>query len=255
MAVRPGVAALVLVGLLAAGLGLALWEPSPAEASDQVAVVICGDDYGTGWWVNPEYMVTAFHVVDDCADQGSVVAVRGDWVSTAVIEAVDRDLDVALLRPLERPEQARGLPLSYRLSLGDKVYVVGYPIQLYVEVGRDVRLMSLAPRVLEATVAWVSPVKPVFEFTPGTDVGNSGGPIVSAETGGVVGMVVYARGGVVNEGFYGLRMDALARFLEASGVEYSVEGTPGSALALALAGAGLAVAVIVALQALGRRLG
>lgn len=208
---RPGVAALLLVALVAAAtLHVLTGAGVPEEAHRSVILVVCDSgSFGTGWWVNDEgYLVTAYHVVDDC---GGIQLLRTPWSSRAVVVAHDPHLDVAVLRSLDPPPGgAEPLPLSFDVKLGDEVYVVGYPVQLYLEVGEDMAAFSGAPRLLRASVAWLHPAAPYFTFQPATDAGNSGGPVVSARTGGVVGIVVYARPGVVATEFVGLRMDALA---------------------------------------------
>ena len=221
--IRPGTVALFLIIIMAFSLGISINKEATIleKAYDQVVVVApaCGGGYGTGWFLDHNHVITANHVVEMC-DQ--VRLVRYPWSSNGTVVARDPGLDVALIEVESPPSWARGLPLASRLSIGDDVYVVGYPIQLYEEVGEDLVEMSKIPRVQKASVTWINPEKRIFEFSPGTDAGNSGGPIVSVENGGIAGIVVYARPGVVNEGYYGLRMDGLAEFLEEHGVDYEV---------------------------------
>ena len=221
--IRPGVIALLLIVLMSIPLGIHYNKEKAIldDAYSQVVVVICGKGYGTGWFIDHSHVITANHVVESCSNP---VLLRDPWSSNATVIARDPNLDVALLEVRDPPSWAEGLPLSYSVSIGDDVYVVGYPIQLYQEVNESYADMSRVPRVQKASVTWINPDKKVFEFSPGTDAGNSGGPIISTSNGGVVGIVVYARSGVVSEGFYGLRMDGLARFLESNNVDYRVSG-------------------------------
>ena len=234
--IRPGVLALILIVLLSFSLGIRINREASIldDAYSQVFVVACPSSrgYGTGWWLNSEgYAVTAYHVVQDCRDP---VGVRGSWRSNLTVVAYDPVLDVAVLRAENPPGWAHGLPLASKIGIGDEAFVVGYPVQLYEEVGRDVEKMSEIPRVNRVTITWINPDKQIMEFSPGTDAGNSGGPVVSTELGGVAGIVVYARHGVVSEGFYALRMDALAGFLDRNGIEYEVAGGHGLAWLLGL---------------------
>ena len=223
--IRPGTIALFLIIIMAFSLGISINREATIleRAYDQVVVVAptCGKGYGTGWFIDHEHVITANHVVEMC---DKVRLVRWPWASNGTVIARDPGLDVALIEVESPPSWARGLPLAQRLSIGDDVYVVGYPIQLYLEVNEDIAEMSKIPRVQKASVTWINPEKRIFEFSPGTDAGNSGGPIVSVENGGVVGIVIYARPGVVSEGYYGLRMDGLAQFLDKNGIEYKVAG-------------------------------
>lgn len=226
---NPGIIALVLVIMIAFSLSITIDRDMTVleDAYSQVFVVACPHEktYGTGWWINPQgYAVTAYHVVQACSD---TVGIRGPWRSNLTLVAYDPELDVAVLRAEDTPSWAKGLRLADKLALGDEAYVVGYPIQLYQEVGEDTVKMSEIPRVNRVTVAWINPEKKVFEFSPGTDAGNSGGPIIGIEQNGVVGIVIYARHGVVSEGYYGLRMDGLVQFLDRQGIEYRVaQGHP-----------------------------
>ncbi len=239
---RPGLIALFLIAAMAFSLGLQVDRESSIleEAYSQVVVVVCGSTgYGTGWFVNSEYVVTAYHVVAGC---GNITLVRDPWLSPASIAAYDAEHDIAVLKTANPPEWAKGLPLSYKVSIGDPIYVVGYPVQLYAEAGNNVRLMSRNPRVASGTVSWLHPERPIFQFDIPTDAGNSGGPVVSKESGGVVGLVVYARPGIVSEGYFGLRMDYVAQFLDSHGIPYRVAGGGAPAWLLGL-GLGLALAL------------
>ncbi len=227
---RPGVVAILLFTVLTVSLALQpLTEKSILEeAYSQVFIIACDNSsYGTGWWINKQYAVTAYHVVDSCK---SITGIRGAWSSRLELVAYDPQLDVAVLRAENPPDWAQGLPLSFKVSIGDEVYVVGYPLQVVLESGRDLARASVAPRVAKATIAWISPGEPKLEFEGSTDKGNSGGPIVSSETGGVVAIVNYAREGAVSASFYGTRMDALARFLDENNIEYDVAGGPSPVL-------------------------
>ena len=244
---RPGVVALVLIVLISLSFAFDSFRASSIleDAYSQVVVVAClsvNNDivgYGTGWWVNSEgYAVTAYHVVQGC---NNITLARDPWASKAEVVAYDQEHDIALLKAENPPSWARGLPLSYEASIGDEVYIVGYPIQLFQETEKDIAKMSKIPRVASGTIAWLHPDKPIFQFDTATDAGNSGGPIVSKESGGVVGLVVYARPGVVSEGYFGLRMDFVASFLDENGVSYRVSGGPG----LAWAGVGALGALVL----------
>ena len=222
---------MILVMIMAFSLGVQFNHHQEIldKAFSQVVVVYCQHtlsgrpEYGTGWFVDHSHVITANHVVASCV--GNPLLIRAPWASNASVVAYDSELDIALLQVDNPPSWASGLPLSYSLAIGDDVYVIGYPIQLYEETGHSIEDMSKIPRVQKASVTWINPDKKVFEFSPGTDAGNSGGPIVSVKNGGVVGIVIYARSGVVSEGFYGLRMDGIAQFLNANHVHYKVAGS------------------------------
>ena len=234
---------ILIIGLAQAPLATPASGDNVLElAYSQVFMVVCNDNIGTAWFVNPSYAVTAYHVVSGCT---SIQGIRGPWQSQLTVVYRDTELDLAILRVESPPDWARGLPLAFKVSIGDKVFVVGYPVTLIAEVG-DLGAASNNPRVAEAVVAWFHPSKPILEFQGPTDAGNSGGPLVSERLGGVVGIVLYAREGVVSESFYALRMDAVARALDQAGIEYEVVGDPWElALAILVLGVGLVSAVML----------
>lgn len=252
--IRPGTIALFLIALISFSFVYTqIREDSIVkDAYSQVMVVVCGNSYGTGWWVNDQgYAVTAFHVVDDCLGSGNITLVRAPWASKAELVSYDPEHDIALLKAARPAPWAEGLPLSYRVDIGDPVFIVGYPVQLYQETDEDLAEMSKQPRVASGSVSWLSTIKPIFEFDVATDAGNSGGPVVSKESGGVVGLVIYARPGVVSDGYFGLRMDYVAQFLDSNGVSYRVAGGPG----WGLLGVGLVLGLVLVLAVRGGRRG
>ena len=189
------------------------------QAYSQVVVVTCDTGYGTGWFINREYIVTAYHVVDCC---NNIYAVRYPWMSPLELYVYDSVRDIAILRVANPPSWARGLPLAFSVTIGDNVWVVGYPVQLFQESNENISRMSIVPRIARGAVSWLHPYEPIFQFDAETDTGNSGGPVVSEK--GVVGLVVYARPGIVSAGYFGLRMDYVSEFLSRNNIDYSVAG-------------------------------
>jgi MFS family permease/S1-C subfamily serine protease len=131
---------------------------------------------GTGFFVAPDILVTAQHVVDGCravrmADGTALFPLRSDAAN-----------DLALLRAA-RPT-ATWLSLSSRSGrLAETVYALGYPYgdllsrRLTVTSGTLSALPSPADRVPQMMIS--APVQP----------GSSGGPVLGAD-GGVIGVVV-----------------------------------------------------------------
>jgi len=215
------------------------WWGGNTDYLTQTVVVVTSRGYGTGWWVNHDHIITAYHVVEGAPD---IKVVRGEWWGPAVVVHHDIAKDIAVLKVSNPPPWAKGLPLSSDLRLGDRVLVVGYPVQLYFECQGNATLMSISPRVASGTISWISPdpSHPVAEIDVSTDAGNSGGPVVKAGVSGVVGIIVYARKGVVSEGYYILRSDAIAEELREAGIGFKVRYD----LRPILAGIGLVALVI-----------
>lgn len=141
-----------------------------------------GTSVGTGFLVGPRLVATVEHVVDGAA---SVTLKRGSsTLGSAVIIGQDRERDIALLRankPLEG-HQFGLLPKSPRL--GEEVAALGFPLGLPLSVTRgsvsglrrSIEIEGLTRRRLVQTDAAVNQ-------------GNSGGPLLTADTGEVVGLV------------------------------------------------------------------
>lgn len=229
---------------------LANQDPSLDDALKSTVVVLCGSNsYGTGWWLNKTIVITAYHVVDGC---NNIRVIRGDYMSQAVVIASNQTLDIAALRVVSEPPWDAGLKLASSVAVGDNVYVVGYPIQLYTELEGNVAEMSIAPRVSPGEVVWINPVRSTAEVSAKTDKGNSGGPVVN-EDGDLVGVIVYARPGAVDNSIYMVTVDGIAGFLDQHGLEYKTAGLMDSRLfKLAVAGIFVPLAGIVYLRG-GRR--
>ena len=201
-------------------LYLSLSGPSLDPALQATVVVVCDNTgYGTGWWVNSEYVVTAAHVVDTCSN---VSVIRGDWSSPATITKIDTSEDVAVLHVVNLPPWKHpNLELASSVKVGDTVWAVGYPVQLYDEMNHDLAAMSVAPRVAQGQVVWLNYETHRLEITAKVDKGNSGGPVINSD-GAVVGLVSYARTGAVSELYYIVGMDGIAKVLDSAGIHYGV---------------------------------
>ncbi len=213
-----------------------------------VVVVLYGSQYGTGWWVDKYYIVTAAHVVNFQSNV-KVTLIHGDYQAVGRVIALDSLHDVAVIRA----EKAPSSQYIWSLSIGDpdkgeQIFVIGYPFELYKIVG-DLNAMSDNPRIAEGIVSWYYPEKQLFEFQASTDSGNSGGPIVDA-SGNVVGLVSFALEGNAANMYYGTSVSAIKTVLARAGVSYRVglssavsETTRQSYLVPALVG-GLAALIV-----------
>ena len=227
--------------VLLAFLMLALIVVSPAVASaattsttqrmyadvwnDGVLVVLVGDQYGTGWWVNQNYLVTAGHVVN-YQTNSKVTLVKGDWVGTGLVVYVDGVHDIAVIKAESRPATQYVFSLAESLpDMGANIYVIGYPFELYKITG-DIKTMSALPRATSGIISWIYPDKDLIEFSGATDAGNSGGPIV-LQDGAVVGLVSFAIKGEVSSTYYGTDVNAIKTALKEAHVSYKVATLSG----------------------------
>lgn len=177
---------------------------------------------GTGFFVSPDgWFVTAAHVLLDKAGRVRT-DVDQAWLNKELrpdepvalaqwpkLDYVDHEADIALLRiDLERNRGAHqllegreGFPYvsvsSRSLVEGEPVYSFGYPLSTYTVSAADG--MALAetrhsPRTTSAIVSstvefgggWVGAGEPaVYVLDKALNYGNSGGPVIAAETGNV----------------------------------------------------------------------
>jgi len=185
-----------------------------------VVVVLYGDKYGTGWWVDKQYLVTAAHVVGWTSNV-KVTLIHGDYVATGYVIYTDRVHDIAIIKADKPPTSQYIFSLAIAdPEKGQRIFVIGYPNELYKIIG-DVEIMSSNPRIAEGIIAWVYPDKQLFEFQASTDAGNSGGPIVD-ENGNVLGIVSFAMPGEITYLFYGTSVSAIKEALSKVGVKYRV---------------------------------
>ena len=228
-------APLLLLGILGLAASLALILPkSDTTWYQSVVLVACdGQGYGTGWWVAPGYVVTAFHVVEGCSN---ITLLRAPYHSRAIVRQFDPIADLAVLEASVVPSNVEPIPLAPEIYAGQEIVVVGYPVELYYEVNKDLVELSRYPRISDGIITWLNLDGRTAEFSAPTDAGNSGGPVIDKRSGGVVGIVVYARPGVVSTGYYVLRADVIAQHLDEWGIPYRVAGETWAHRALLYSG-------------------
>jgi S1-C subfamily serine protease len=149
----------------------------------QVEVDSCdGSAIGTGFLVKPRLVATVEHVVDGAL---SIKLKRnGKLLGKATVVGVDRDRDLALLRT-SKPISGYDFGFAGKAPrLGEEVAAIGFPLGLPLTVtkgsvsglDRAIPIDGLKRRHMVQTDAAVNH-------------GNSGGPLLSTETGEVVGLV------------------------------------------------------------------
>lgn len=186
------------------GFGAGTFAPDGPEAS------------GTAFFIGPQVLVTAHHVVAGCA---RLALASGAPVT---VTASNTDLDVALLftpEPSGTWLSAPG-PAPDAARLGQRVHAAGYPY------------FGIASSALHLTGGNVSARTGLnddarfFSFTAPVQPGNSGGPLVDAE-GELVGLVVSrlselyiaeATGSLPQNINYALHASELNRFISRNGV-------------------------------------
>ncbi len=145
------------------------------------------DDFGVGTGVvikDDGTILTNLHVV--AAAPRLVVTFADGLESPAVIVSVQRDKDLAVLKPLNIPDdlQPATLGSSQNLSPGDDVVVVGFPFGLGASVSAGV--ISGLNRTFKPAEG--PPLTGLIQFDAAANPGNSGGPLVNM-AGEVLGIV------------------------------------------------------------------
>jgi len=145
------------------------------------------DDFGVGTGVvikDDGTILTNLHVV---ASAPRLVVTFADGLeSPAVIVSVQRDKDLAVLKPLNIPDdlQPATLGSSQNLSPGDDVVAVGFPFGLGASVSAGV--VSGLNRTFKPAEG--PPLTGLIQFDAAANPGNSGGPLVNM-AGEVLGIV------------------------------------------------------------------
>lgn len=179
-----------------------------------------GDSVGTGWAVSADgIFVTNAHVVEDA--KKIFVGFRGATPARARVLAVDRRVDLALLKVGNSSHNRAPIPLSSGKTFanGLAVTVIGYPLAF--TLGDD-------PRVTDGIISAQSgydkdPTR--FQISAPIQPGNSGGPVLGPD-GSIVGVAVSRLSGsdVQNVNF-AVKNTYLKLLLDSAGVPYrTLEG-------------------------------
>ena len=135
---------------------------------------------GTGFAVNPDYVVTADHVLEGCNE---VTIVHSHQETAAQTVARDRSNDLGLLRLDKKFLHAAKLRGGSSIRLGERVSNYGYP--LFGDI-------STSATITEGNINNLSGVgndSTVLQFDAPTQPGNSGGPVLDS-SGNVVGVAI-----------------------------------------------------------------
>ncbi len=149
----------------------------------RIQVQTCDDQaIGSGFLVGRRQVATVEHVVDGAAR--IVLVQNGQRVATGTVIGEDPQRDLALVRT-SRPIRGHVFRFAARNpALGEPVTAIGFPLGLPLTVtsgsvsglGRTIPIDGVRRRELVQTDAALNP-------------GNSGGPLIAATNGNVVGLV------------------------------------------------------------------
>ncbi|MBT4630290.1 MAG: trypsin-like peptidase domain-containing protein [Deltaproteobacteria bacterium] len=138
---------------------------------------------GTGFAVSPDgHILTAHHVVEN-ADEISVVF-KNKRPQLAKVMTVHKGLDIAVLKIRETPTGFININKNSP-DVGDEVFTIGYPAP---------ELLGFNQKFTNGTVSSLTGMKNAphsMQISVPVQPGNSGGPLISGETGYVVGIITH----------------------------------------------------------------
>ncbi len=173
-------------------------SPRGAEPEDGVVVITAGDHLGSGFFVTPScYVVTNAHVVEGA--RTITVYTRGKQQFNARVLSQDSTRDLALL--VTGALSCVQLLLDESPKAREDVYAIGTPGGLAWTTTKGIvsALRSLNGIRLIQTDAAVNP-------------GNSGGPLISARSGKVLGVNTFGLAGSAGLNFAIASSEVLAGF-------------------------------------------
>ena len=173
---------------------------------------------GTGFVVNPDYVVTADHVVDGCNEVAIVHAHQKTATQTV---ARDRSNDLGLLRLDKTFLHTAKLRGGRSIRLGERVSNYGYP--LFGDI-------STSATITEGNINNLSGLgndSTVMQFDAPTQPGNSGGPVLDS-SGNVVGVAIYilskeyadATGHIAQNVNFAVKSTIVENFLQSNNVPF-----------------------------------
>ncbi len=164
---------------------------------------------GTGFYINADGdLVTNYHVIDGCYALG----VQTDTeVIPASTVAADQNLDIAVISTRRSPGGQAFLRAASQPSLGQRVFVVGYPF-----LG-DLRSVNFTEGLVSSLTGYRGD-RQALQTSAAVQPGNSGGPLL--DEGGVVIGVINARFDEADNIGFAIRVDALITLLRREGVGF-----------------------------------
>lgn len=139
---------------------------------------------GSGFMYTDKHIMTNEHVIDSNNEDLYIKYDNGDW-SEATTVGMDKHTDIAVLRPEKVPDYADPIPVQTELpERGTRVIAVGSPNGLENSVTTGV--VSGIERSVKIQTEFSVPDS--IQTDAALNPGNSGGPLVDAETGALVGI-------------------------------------------------------------------
>lgn len=202
-------------------------QPVAATGASEVeSPKVTGVSSGTGFFVTFDgHAITNAHVVNECKK----LTAKGPDGATdpALIVAIDKANDLALLRIMKRPESV----LSFRdtpVQVGEQIFVFGYPLHNILADGG-----SFATGVVSAN-AGIQNDTTQLQITAPIQPGNSGGALLD-QSSRVVGVIVAKinalsvakiTGDIPQNVNFAIKQSAVLSFLNAHDVKPVINSAP-----------------------------
>jgi len=153
------------------------------KSAKRATVIVSGGKVGSGFVVRGGYVVTCAHVLDGAAS----ASVSNAYLGSAVAQVVELDEghDLAVLRLNLTSVPCLELGTYGEFDEGDEVVFLGYPLGMNMHTTHR-GIVSYKGRIKFDDLP--EPVD-AFSLDAAVNRGNSGGPVLAAETGAVVGIV------------------------------------------------------------------
>lgn len=198
-----------------------------------LAPVPGGAQQGTGFFINPDHVLTNRHVVANAIDDMVMVTnanLRGARRGVVVARSDTPGYDFALIKVmLVEGDQAPALPLSAAVSRTDKVSAWGFPALVSEQDPAYLRLLKGDFNAVPEVVFTDGVVNAILQTSPRNIVhsavvsqGNSGGPLVN-EKGDVIGINTFIRldADSNRQTQTALGSDAIMAFLREKGIPFT----------------------------------
>ena len=143
---------------------------------------------GSGFIFHPDgYAITCAHVVKDAAEIYVRIGTKADAIQKAALVALDDTADIAIILIDDCGYWAASIDMDEQVYLGDEVIILGFPFGS--KVADDVMEMSVSfTRGYVSSKQTKNGIEQVL-LDISAKAGNSGSPVLSRETGKVVGVL------------------------------------------------------------------
>lgn len=153
---------------------------------------------GTGFFINPDgYIATAKHVVDAIGDKEIFIKTSDSKQYRTVLIKTDESSDIAILKINDKSPAFVQLGYYDNLKVGEQVSFIGFSLN----TGITSQLVHQG--VVSAKGVDNNGTK-IFTINAFVNKGNSGGPVFSAKTGRVLGIISSRQRDVSSEKFINL---------------------------------------------------